>query len=452
MSENADNVAEYAVPPGLPIHALRLPKSELPTKGMAPNDAKRLISHDLSLDGNALLNLATFVTTSMEPEADELMAMSFNKNMIDKDEYPETAKIEERCIEIVTNLFHAPQPGIGTSAIGSSEAVMLSGLALKWKWRARRQAEGKPVDRPNLVLGTNVQVVWEKFCRYWDVEPKYVPVKNGKYTIAPEDAVAACDENTIGVVAILGTTFTGEFEPIEQIHDAVVASNQETGWNIPIHVDAASGGFVAPFIHPDLKWDFRLPNVVSINVSGHKYGMVYPGIGWAAWRSEEHLPSDLVFHVSYLGGDMPTFTLNFSRPGNQIIGQYFNFVRYGFEGYRAIMGSLQWGAQRIAAQIADMGPFEVLSDGTDIPVISFALKDPDTYTVYDVSSRLRLAGWQVPAYPLPADAQDKHILRIVARVGMSLDMADSLVEDLQDAVSYLQEHGGTGEHQRGFSH
>ena len=452
MTERKADPPKLTVPPGLPIKDLVLPKSELPREGMEPRDAKRLIAHDLTLDGNALLNMATFVTTAMEPEADDLMAMSFNKNMIDKDEYPETAAIEERCIRIVTNLFHAEEEGVGTSAIGSSEAVMLCGLALKWKWRERRKAAGKSTDKPNLVLGTNVQVVWEKFCRYWDVEPKYVPIKNGQYTVSPEDAVAVCDENTIGVVAILGTTFTGQFEPIKEIHDAVVASNEKTGWNIPIHVDAASGGFVAPFIHPNLEWDFRLPNVVSINVSGHKYGLVYPGVGWAAWRSQEYLPEDLVFHVSYLGGDMPTFTLNFSRPGNQIIGQYYNFIRFGFEGYAAIMTGLQWGMQRLARQIGDLGPFEILSDGTDIPVITFALKSSDDYTVYDVSDRMRNFGWQIPAYPLPADEQETHILRIVGRVGISLDMTDSLADDLKTSIDYLEKHGGSDERQRGFAH
>ncbi|MCC7078438.1 MAG: glutamate decarboxylase [Acidimicrobiia bacterium] len=442
------------VPPGMSSQAIVLPKTELSAHGIAPRDAKRLIEHDLALDGNALLNLATFVTTYMEPEAEELMALSFDKNMIDKDEYPETAAIEERCINIVTNLFHAPEPGVGTSAIGSSEAVMLCGLAMKWIWRAKREKDGKPVDRPNLVLGTNVQVVWEKFCRYWDVEPNYVPVAEDRFTVSPEDVVAHCDENTIGVVAILGTTYTGEFEPIKEIHDAVVARNAETGWDIPLHVDAASGGFVAPFVHPDLEWDFRLPNVVSINVSGHKYGLVYPGVGWAAWRSRDRLPDDLVFHVSYLGGDMPTFTLNFSRPGNQIVGQYYNFVRLGHEGYTAIMGALQEGARGLAASIADIGVFDVIADGSDIPVIAFKLKSPEKYTVYDISFHLRYHGWQVPAYPLPENAQDTHVLRIVVRIGMTMDMADSLVADLRSAVEFLESHGGMPEVQakKGFAH
>ena len=269
-----------------------IPKLRMPEHDTRPETAYRLIHDELLLDGSSRLNLATFVTTWMEPEADKLMAEAFDKNMIDKDEYPQTAEIERRCVNMVAHLFNAPEDAdaIGTSTIGSSEAVMLSGLAMKWKWRARREAAGKPTDKPNLVLGTNVQVVWEKFCRYWDVEARYIPMHEGRYVISPEEAVERIDENTIGVVAILGTTYTGEFEPIEAIHDAVVASNAETGFDVPVHVDAASGGFVAPFLHPKVKWDFRLPMVKSINVSGHKYGLTYPGVGFVVWRSRGRPP------------------------------------------------------------------------------------------------------------------------------------------------------------------
>ena len=312
-----------------------IPKFTMPEHDSRPDAVYRLIHDELLLDGSSRLNLATFVTTWMEPEADRLMAEAFDKNMIDKDEYPQTAEIERRCVNMVAHLFNAPEDGdaVGASTIGSSEAVMLGGLAMKWNWRARREAAGKSTDQPNLILGSNVQVVWEKFCRYWDVEPRYIPVPAGRYVITPEEAVERIDENTIGVVAILGTTYTGEFEPIEAIHDAVVASNATTGFDVPVHIDAASGGFVAPFLHPDVKWDFRLPMVKSINVSGHKYGLTYPGVGFVVWRASEDLPDDLVFHVNYLGGDMPTFTLNFSRPGNQIVGQYYNFLRLGMAGY-----------------------------------------------------------------------------------------------------------------------
>lgn len=409
------------------------PKNKLPQGQMDPQTAYRLIHDELMLDGNSRLNLATFVTTWMEPEAEKLMAETFDKNMIDKDEYPQTAELERRCINIVSDLFHAPEPGVGSSAIGSSEAVMLAGMALKWNWRSRQRAAGKPTDRPNMIMGSNVQVVWEKFCRYWDVEPRYVPMEDGRYVIDTETTLSLVDENTIGVVAILGTTFTGQFEPIKDIHDALVANNAAKGFDTPLHVDAASGGFVAPFVHPDLVWDFRLPLVKSINVSGHKYGLVYPGVGWVVWRDQSELPEDLVFHVNYLGGDMPTFTLNFSRPGNQIVAQYYNFIRLGFDGYKAIMEGLQSTAQYLAHELERQGPFRMLHDGTDIPVLAFEVTDPG-FTCYDVSDALRVFGWQVPAYPMPENVQDKAVLRIVLREGFSRDMADNLLADFARAV------------------
>jgi glutamate decarboxylase len=416
-----------------------IPKNRL-ADGEAPAEAVyRLIHDELLLDGNSRLNMATFVTTWMEPEAEKLMAETFDKNMIDKDEYPQTAEIERRCVNIVADLFHAPVEGdaIGVSTIGSSEAVMLGGMAMKWKWRQRREAAGLPADRPNMVMGSNVQVVWEKFCKYWEVEARYVPVTEDRFVVDPDDVMARVDENTIGVIPILGTTYTGEFEPIQEIHDRVVEYNAEHGTDIPIHVDAASGGFVAPFLHPDLEWDFQLPQVKSINVSGHKYGLTYPGIGFVIWRSADDLPEDLIFHVNYLGGDMPTFTLNFSRPGNQIVGQYYNFVRLGFDGYRRIMESLRDVAMQLSSAIADMGPFEVASDGSAIPVLAFKMKDPTKFTVFHVSDQLRAGGWQVPAYTMPENATDIAVLRIVVREGFGKDLADSLLEALAKAVDHL---------------
>ena len=434
-----------------------IPKFKMPLVGARPEVAYRLIHDELLLDGSSRLNLATFVTTWMEPEADRLMAEAFDKNMIDKDEYPQTAEIERRCVNMVAHLFHAPDEpdadAVGASTIGSSEAVMLAGLAMKWRWRAERTAAGKPTGTPNLILGSNVQVVWEKFCRYWDVEPRYIPVQKGRYVIEPDEVLARIDENTIGVVAILGTTYTGEFEPIEAIHDAIVANNAETGFGVPLHIDAASGGFVAPFLHPHLKWDFRLPNVVSINVSGHKYGLVYPGVGFVVWRSAAFLPEDLIFHVNYLGGDMPTFTLNFSRPGNQIVGQYYNFLRLGHAGYGLIMHALRDLAVHTSSRIAELGPFELLSDGSETPVFAFAVKEGTPFTVFDVSDRLRAKGWQVPAYTMPDDATDVAVLRIVVREGFSFDLADDLLADLADSVAYLREHpAGLGPAAAGFSH
>ncbi len=420
----------------------RMPKNSLPDGELSATSVYRYIHDELMLDGSSRLNMATFVTTWMEPEADRLMAETFDKNMIDKDEYPQTAEIERRCVNIVANLFHAPMDAeaVGVSTIGSSEAVMLAGLAMKWRWRQRREAAGLPTDRPNMVMGSNVQVVWEKFCRYWDVEPRYVPVTSSRFVVDPDDVMARVDERTIGVIPILGTTYTGEFEPVKEIHDRVVAYNAAHGLDIPIHVDAASGGFVAPFLHPDLEWDFRLPQVKSINVSGHKYGLVYPGLGFAIWRSKEELPEDLVFHVNYLGGDMPTFTLNFSRPGNQIVGQYYNFLRLGREGYTRIMESLRDVALYLSGEIAGMDQFEVISDGSAIPVLSFRTKGDQPFTVFHVSDQLRMGGWQVPAYTMPADATDVAVLRIVVREGFSMDLAEGLVAALHKAVDHLVQY------------
>lgn len=416
-----------------------IPRYQLPDNTIDKETAYDIIHDELMLDGNAKLNLATFVTTWMEEPAKKLMAETFEKNMIDKDEYPQTAEIEERCVHIVSDLFHAPEEGVGCSAIGSSEAVMLAGLAFKWRWRDRRKAQGKSIDKPNMVLGANVQVVWEKFCKYWDVEPRYIPMEKGRYVITPDEVEKYTDENTICVVAILGTTYTGEFEPIEEINDRLVEMNKKTGWETPLHVDAASGGFVAPFIHPHLKWDFRLSEVKSINVSGHKYGLVYPGVGWVVWRTKEDLPEDLIFHVNYLGGDMPTFTLNFSRPGNQIVGQYYNFLRLGREGYTQIMVALRDIALKLSGEIAKMGEFELVSDGASEPVFAFKLKDEiKAYSVFDISAKLREHGWQVPAYTMPEHAEDVAVLRIVVREGFSMDMADILLKHITEAVDFFE--------------
>ncbi len=429
-------------------------KNRLPDDEHAPDRVYRFIHDELLLDGSSRLNMATFVTTWMDPQAERLMAETFDKNMIDKDEYPQTAEIERRCVNVVANLFNAPAKGdaVGVSTIGSSEAVMLGGLAMKWRWRQRREAAGLPVDRPNMVMGSNVQVVWEKFCRYWDVEARYVPVASDRFVVDPDDVMERVDEHTIGVIPILGTTYTGEFEPIKEIHDRVVAFNAANDLDVPIHVDAASGGFVAPFLHPDLEWDFRLPQVKSINVSGHKYGLTYPGIGFVVWRSAEDLPEDLVFHVNYLGGDMPTFTLNFSRPGNQIVGQYYNFIRLGRDGYTRIMEALRDMAVHLSSSIAEMGPFEVVSDGTAIPVLAFKVKDPTRFSVFHVMDHLRTHGWQVPAYTMPDDATDVAVLRVVVREGFSMDLANLLLQDLAKTVEHLEQFPPAHDPRSGFSH
>ncbi|BCI90979.1 glutamate decarboxylase [Mycobacterium kansasii] len=409
---------------------------------MDPEAAYQFIHDELMLDGSSRLNLATFVTTWMDPEAGQLMAETFDKNMIDKDEYPATAAIESRCVSMVADLFHAeglrdddPGSATGVSTIGSSEAVMLGGLAMKWRWRARtKDWKGRT---PNLVMGSNVQVVWEKFCRYFDVEPRYLPMEKGRYVITPEQVIDAVDEDTIGVVAILGTTYTGELEPVAEICAALDGLAARGGVDVPVHVDAASGGFVVPFLHPDLQWDFRLPRVVSINVSGHKYGLTYPGVGFVVWRGPEYLPEELVFRVNYLGGDMPTFTLNFSRPGNQVVGQYYNFLRLGREGYTKVMQALSQTARWLGEQLEGAEHCELISDGSAIPVVAFRLAGDRGYTEFDLSHELRTCGWQVPAYTMPDNATDISVLRIVVREGLSADLARALHDDISTAVRTL---------------
>ncbi|GGA65444.1 glutamate decarboxylase [Pseudoclavibacter endophyticus] len=427
-----------------------LPATRLAEAGMEPRDAYQYLHEELQLDGSSRLNLATFVTTWMDPEADRLMAETFDKNMIDKDEYPVTARFEERCVAIVADLLNAPGlsedpvDATGVSTVGSSEAVMLSGLALKWRWRQRRREAGAEAAAPNLVLGSNVQVVWEKFCRYFDVEPRYLPVRSGQYTITPDQVREAVDEETIGVVGILGTTYTGEFEPIAEIVAALDDLAASGGPDVPVHVDAASGGFVVPFLHPELEWDFRLPRVVSINVSGHKYGLTYPGIGFAIWRDAAHLPDELVFRVNYLGGDMPTFTLNFSRPGNQIVGQYYNFIRLGRDGYAAIMRTLRDTATWLATRLSEVEGVYIIADGSQLPVIALRLDATLGFTAHDLSHELRTFGWQVPAYTMPPDAETIAVLRIVVRDGFSRNLAERFLDDFRAAAMRL--HDGVRPH------
>jgi glutamate decarboxylase len=410
---------------------------------MLPDTALEVVRDELILDGNARLNLATFVTTWMEPQARLLMAECLDKNMIDKDEYPQTAELESRCVNILADLWHAPtgMDATGCSTTGSSEACMLAGMALLWRWRARRNAAGAPADRPNMVMGANVQVCWEKFCRYWQVEPRKVPMVPGRYHLTGPEAAAQCDENTIGVVAILGSTMDGSYEPVSEISGELDKLAAGGGADVPVHVDAASGGFVAPFLQPDLVWDFKVSRVASINASGHKYGLVYPGVGWVVWREASALPDDLVFKVNYLGGHMPTFALNFSRPGAQVAAQYYNFLRLGRSGYQRVHQESQDIAVHMSGQIAKMGPFELITDGHDLPVFAFKVADPQpSYTVFDLTERLRTRGWLVPAYTFPENLTDTAVIRIVIRNGFTKDLADSLLSDLDRHWRALAAH------------
>jgi len=429
---------------------VHVPRHELPEHGLGEQVTYEVLSNELLLDGQARLNLATFVTTWMPSLPSKLMQETADKNIIDKDEYPQTAEIEARCVNILADLWHAAGTGkahseqaTGCSTTGSSEAAMLAGMALKWRWRERRSAAGEPTDRPNLVAGANVQVCWEKFMRYWDVEPRLVPMEGERYHLTPEEAVARCDENTIGVVGILGSTFDGSYEPIKEISQALDDLQERTGLDVPLHVDAASGGFVAPFVQPDLEWDFQLPRVQSINASGHKYGLVYPGVGWALWRSKEALPDDLIFRVNYLGGEMPTFALNFSRPGSEVIVQYFMLTSLGREGYRRVIQNAQDVAIHLSSTIEKMGPYRLISRGDELPVFAFALNDDvKNYTVYDVSAQLRQRGWLVPAYSFPENREDLSVLRIVVRAGMNMDMSDALLQHLDEITQDLESLDG----------
>ncbi|WAL71703.1 glutamate decarboxylase [Kitasatospora sp. YST-16] len=425
-----------------PLGAMQLAPAlhRLPQVPVPPDVAYQLIHDELMLDGNARLNLATFVTTQMDEHADRLMSECRDKNMIDKDEYPQTAELERRCVAILADLWHAPDPAaaVGCSTTGSSEACMLAGMALKRRWTARNADRYAAGARPNLVMGVNVQVCWEKFCNFWEVEARLVPMEGERFHLSAEEAVAHCDENTIGVVGILGSTFDGSYEPIAEICAALDAFQERTGLDVPVHVDGASGGMVAPFLDPELVWDFRLPRVASINCSGHKYGLVYPGVGWALWRDGAALPEELVFKVNYLGGEMPTFALNFSRPGAEVVAQYYSFLRLGFTGYRAVQQACRDVAGYLVKEIAGLGPFRMITKGDQLPVFAFTTTDGCPFDVFDVSRRLRERGWQVPAYTFPEGRTDLAVLRVVCRNGFTRDLADLLLADLRRLLPELE--------------
>ena len=420
------------------------PDHKLPEHGMPALDAMRLIGEDLVLDGIPSRNLATFVTTWMEPEAQRVIAENLHRNFIDHAEYPQTAEIEQRCIRMLADLFHAPGETTGARTQGSSEAIMLGALSLKWKWRARREAAGKDTARPNLIFGGDVHVVWEKFCRYFDVEPRIIPLQPHKYTIGPDDVEPFVDENTIGVAAVLGTTFTGHADDIVGINDLLVAL-KEKGLEVPLHVDAASGGFVWPFLYPDSEWDFRLEQVRSINVSGHKFGLVYPGIGWLVFRELSDLPEDLVFYENYLGKRDATFTLNFSTGSAMVLAQYYNFIRFGHAGYGYIMETMKENARLLAERIEGCGEFEMIGNEDDeqLPLVAFQLAGERNYDEFDVASQLASErGWMVPAYTLPPNAEHVTIMRALVKLTLSHALASTLADDISEACETLKAKGG----------
>jgi len=421
------------------------PDGQMPQAGMPAVDAMRLLGEELVLDGDPMRNLATFVTTWMEPEAQRLIAENLHRNFIDHAEYPQTAEIEQRCIRMIAHLFHAPGETTGARTQGSSEAIMLGALSLKWKWRARREAAGKPTDRPNLVFGGDVHVVWEKFCRYFDVEPRIVPLSPGKYTIGPDDVEPHVDENTIAVAAVLGTTFTGHSDDIRGINQLLIELKHQKGLDVPIHVDAASGGFVWPFLFPDSAWDFRLEQVRSINVSGHKYGLVYPGIGWLIFRERSDLAEDLVFYENYLGKTDATFTLNFSTGSAMVLAQYYNFVRFGFDGYRYAMETMQHNSHILFDKIMAVGEFDCIGskDTEQLPLVAFHLTEGHNYDEFDIAGQVSgERGWMLPAYTLPPNAQDVKILRALVKLTLGHSLVEALAGDIAEACGILKDKGG----------
>jgi len=427
-----------------------VPETTFPEDGMRPQDAYQLLVEELELDGDPSRNLATFVTTWMELPAHKIVADNLHRNFIDHPEYPRTAEIEKRCIRMLADLFQAPGETTGARCQGSSEAIMLGALAQKWRWRKRRAAAGGDTSTPNLVFGGDVHVVWDKFCRYFDVEPRQIPLAPDRYVIDPEQMRPQIDENTIGVVAVLGTTFTGQAGDVKGIDEMLREIRRERDLDVPIHVDAASGGFVWPFLYPQEEWDFRLEQVRSINVSGHKFGLVYPGIGWLVFRESADLPEELVFYEDYLGEKDATFTLNFSTGSAVMLAQYYNFCRFGRSGYKEIIEAMERNAKFLGKQLTDSGRFELIGEGEpQLPLVCFRLTGDAAYDEVDVAAQLAAErGWMVPAYPLPPDAQEIKVMRALVKENVSHTGARTLADDLAKACEVLDKKGPLHEHDR----
>ena len=425
---------------------IEVPEDHFPVEGMSARAAQALVLSDEWTDTNPMLNMSSFVTTFAEPEAVRIAEKNMYKNYIDHDMYPQLFAMEQRMVRWLHQLWNGPKDAepYGTATVGSSEACMLAGLAHKWNWRQRREREGKDATRPNMVTGGNVQIVWKKFLRYFDVEPRIVPLKPGQYCLTAEDLDKYVDENTIAVVAIAGQTFTGEDDDIQGIHDWLDAYEKKTGVSVPMHIDGASGGFVNPFLYPDYKWDFRLPRVQSINASGHKYGLTPPGLGWVIFRERKVFNEDLVFYVNYLGGEMPTATLNFSRNSFQVAVQYYQFLRLGFDGFKRVMQRTLDNAIALRQHLVDSGYFTIMNDTQRIPVVAVTL-DPKVkkFNEFDVSNKVRERGWVISAYTMPPDAESVRSLRVVVRPHINRNVALLLAEDIVKACKYLEQHGGT---------
>ncbi len=422
-----------------------LPEDCFPAKGVDARAAQAIVNSETWTDAQPMMNLSSFVTTFTEPESEEVAHHHYLKNHIDHDMYPQLFAMETRMVRWLHQLWNGPKDAMpyGTATVGSSEACMLAGLAHKWNWRQAREAAGKEATRPNLVTGGNVQIVWKKFMRYFDVEPRIVPLKPGQYRLTAEHLVDYVDENTIAVVAIAGQTFTGEDDDFAAIQAWLDDYQARTGHDVPMHIDGASGGFVNPFVYPDYEWDFRLPRVKSINASGHKFGLVPPGLGWVIFRDDTVFNKDLIFYVNYLGGEMPTATLNFSRNAFQIAYQYYTFVRLGFEGYKTIMTQTVANAQLLRDLLVESDYFEIMNETQRIPVVAMTLKPEFTnFSEFDVSAKVRERGWVLSAYTMPPDAQEVRSLRIVVRPHLNHNVIKGLANDIIHACDWLKEHGG----------
>lgn len=443
-----------------------IPRYKLAEQSVQPRIASQMILDELMDEGNARQNLATFCQTYMEPEATEIMAKTLAKNAIDKSEYPRTTELENRCVNIIADLWHANknESYLGTSTVGSSEACMLAGLAMKFAWRKRAQKNGLDINacKPNIVISSGYQICWEKFCTYWDIELREVPMDKEHLSLNMDTVMDYVDEYTIGIVGIMGITYSGRYDDIAKLNDLVEEYNKQTDYKVYIHVDAASGGFYAPFMEPEIVWDFKLKNVVSINASGHKYGLVYPGIGWVLWRDEKYLPDDLIFKVSYLGGEIPTMAINFSRSAAPIIAQYYNFLRFGFDGYHDIHARTHKVAEYIIDELKKTGRFTIINDATHLPVLCYTLKEDlnQDWTLYDLTDHLRMRNWQVPTYPMPSNLDDLVVQRIVCRADFGMNIAVEFIEDLKRSIEELDksrvvknnENQATGGQKYGFTH
>ena len=420
------------------------PTELIPEEGTSPAVAYRLVKDETYAETRPELNLATFVTTTMDEEATRLMNEAIAINYIDQTEYPRVAVMCSRCINILANLWHSPEKSTsktGALGIGSSEACMLGGVAAWLRWREKRKAAGKPCDRPNLVISSAYQVVWEKFCQLWQIELRTIPLTDEHRTLDVEEAVKCCDEHTICVVPCCGVTWTGLDDDVEALDKALTRYHKESGNDIPIHVDAASAGFVLPFIKPEKRWDFRLERVLSISTSGHKYGLVYPGLGWVIWRDKKYLPKEMSFSVNYLGAEVTQVGLNFSRPAAQILGQYYNFIRYGRKGYTSIQHEAMAVAELCHKEIGKMKCFANYSDTVENPLFIWRMcstyEKTAKWTLYDLQDKLKQSGWMVPAYTLPKGLEKVVVMRVVVRHGFSRDMASQLLQDIREAVAEL---------------